>query len=482
MEEKIIKYSGHRKVRTRRNRKIFKIKYILLIALVFIGLGVLSYVLLPTISLKGKTNLVLNYKEKYKEKGYKAFFLGKDITKDVKVSGKVNSNKLGDYEITYSIKKGFYKINRVRKITVTDTSKPVIELENKEDIYVCPDTEYTGEKDEKYKAYDNYDGDLTKKVKVEKTIDELKFTVVDKHGNKKEVIKKILYEDHTNPVIELVGGTGYTFIGEKYNDRGYKATDNCDGDISNKVEVSGSVNTANPGEYTLTYKVTDKYGNKAEVNRLVIVNERGKNGVIYLTFDDGPKSGTTDVILDILKEEGVEATFFVTNNGPDELIKREYDEGHTVALHTASHDYAIVYASVDSYFNDLNSVSERVKRITGFESKVIRFPGGSSNTISRRYSVGIMSTLTSEVLRRGYRYYDWNISSGDAGGTTEPYGVYSNVINGLSRDRPNMVLMHDIKPYTRDAIREIIRYGKDNGYTFEKITPYTEMVTQRVNN
>ena len=184
-----------------------------------------------------------------------------------------------------------------------------------------------------------------------------------------------------------------------------------------------------------------------------------------------------------MKEEGVEATFFVTNHGPDELIKREYDEGHTVALHTATHDYSIVYASDESYFNDLLSVQSRVKRITGYESKIIRFPGGSSNTISRRYSDGIMSRLTNEVVNRGFKYYDWNISSGDAaGGSPSPDTIYNNVVSNLSHDRVNMVLMHDIKTYTRDALRNIIRYGKENGYTFEKITINTEMVKQRVNN
>ena len=227
----------------------------------------------------------------------------------------------------------------------------------------------------------------------------------------------------------------------------------------------------------------DDAGNEASVSRKVFIKKRDAVGTIYLTFDDGPKEGTTNVILDILKEEGVEATFFVTNGGPDELIKREYDEGHTVALHTASHDYATVYASVDAYFNDLNIVSTRVKNITGEESKIIRFPGGSSNTVSRHYCVGIMSTLTQLVLERGYRYYDWNVSSGDAaGGTVTKEMVYSNVVNSLSRDRINVVLMHDIKPYTRDALRDIIRYGKENGYTFERITPATQMVTQRVNN
>ena len=160
-----------------------------------------------------------------------------------------------------------------------------------------------------------------------------------------------------------------------------------------------------------------------------------------------------------------------------------HDEGHTVALHTATHNYATVYASVDSYFNDLITVQNRVKNITGQTSYIIRFPGGSSNTVSRNYSQGIMSTLTSEVVRRGYRYYDWNVSSGDAaGGSPSSEQIKNNVINSLRKDRSNMVLMHDIKACTRDALRSIIRYGKENGYTFEIITMNTEMVRQRVNN
>ena len=165
------------------------------------------------------------------------------------------------------------------------------------------------------------------------------------------------------------------------------------------------------------------------------------------------------------------------------MIKRAYNEGHTIGLHTASHDYSVVYASVDSYFSDLEMVSSRVERITGEKSKIIRFPGGSSNTISRRYSPGIMSTLTTEVLNRGYRYYDWNIDSRDAeGGRYNADDIYQFVTSSLSHDKVNMVLMHDIKVTTKDCLRKIIQYGKANGYTFEAISPYTDMVTQRVNN
>ena len=93
-----------------------------------------------------------------------------------------------------------------------------------------------------------------------------------------------------------------------------------------------------------------------------------------------------------------------------------------------------------------------------------------------------MSTLTKDVVNKGYRYYDWNIDSDDAGSTKTSSGVYNNVIKNLSKNRSNMVLMHDIKTHTKDALRNIIKYGKNNGYTFEKITMSTPMITHGVNN
>ena len=456
-------------------RVVRKVSTILCTILAFVV--IIYSIFLPRIILKGKSEVILNYKEKYNEKGYKAKMIGKDLTDKVKVEGTVNYDKIGDYKIKYIVSVAGIKFSEERIVKVRDTSKPSIELVGEKVAFVCPNTKY---KDEGAKAYDNYDKDLTSKIKVEEKDDSVIYTVTDSSKNTNSVTRKLVYEDKSSPEIKLNDGEElYISVGGSFNDPGYTANDNCDGDITSKVTTSGSVDSNKEGTYEITYTVSDSNGNKAEVKRRVIVS----NGIIYLTFDDGPNMGTTNVILDILKEEGVKATFFVTNKGDDSLIKREYDEGHTVALHTASHDYSIIYSSDDAYFNDLYSVQDRVKRITGEESKIIRFPGGSSNTVSRRYSNGIMSRLTKETLNRGFKYYDWNLSSGDAaGGSPSASDIYNNVVNSLRHDRVNMVLMHDIKTYTRDALRDIIRYGKNNGYRFEKITYDTEMITQRVNN
>ncbi len=466
----------------RNKGRIFNMTSLFLICISVLAIGLITgvYYTVPQISLKGEKVVVLNYEEEYKESGVEAKFLGKDISEDVKVKGKVDSKKLGTYKIVYEVK-GVFKRKITRTVKVEDRVAPVFKISDEKEVYLCPGTKY--EKEE-VSAIDAYDGDVTDKIKVEITDDEAIYSVKDSSGNEKKVRKELIYEDKTPPVISLNGSKYvYAFLNEDYTDQGATANDNCNGDVTNRIQVSNGVNITKVGTYEVKYSVSDDNGNSSSESRTVVVSERGKAGTIYLTFDDGPQSGTTNVILDILKEEGVEATFFVTSRGSDELIKRMYLEGHTVGLHTSSHDYATVYASVESYFNDLSVVSERVKRITGEYSYIIRFPGGSSNTISRRYSQGIMTTLTQEVVNRGYRYYDWNVSSGDASsGNITSEQIKNNVINNLKKNRINMVLMHDIKACTRDALRDIIKYGKENGYTFEKITMNTEMVRQRVNN
>lgn len=461
-----------------RKKSIF-ILVVILLSVIFTSYFITTRYLTPTITLDGSNPYIIDYKEEFKEPGYSGTYNKKDITNNIKVSGKVNSKKLGDYKITYKVKENGFKKQVVRIVKVRDITKPEIELATSGDIYVCPGKKYQPS----YKATDNYDGDITKRVNVITSSNSVRFSVIDRAGNYRVLTKKIIYKDNESPILTLKGEDyENVYLNEEYKESGYKAKDNCDGDISSKVVTEGSVDTSTPGTYTIKYKVSDNAGSSDSKERKVNVIKKNANGTIYLTFDDGPRMGTTNVILDILKEENVKATFFVTMRGPDELIKREYDEGHTVALHSASHDYSYIYSSVDNYFNDLKTVHDRVLNITGYDSRIIRFPGGSSNTISRKYQNGIMSYLTKEVLNRSYRYFDWNISSGDAGETTDSHEVVKFVTTKLSHDKVNVILMHDIKTYTRDALKEIIQYGKNNGYTFDKLDEHNEMITQKVNN
>lgn len=462
-----------------KSKRPWQVYLVLFSFIIVVVMVILSIKYAPKITLNGEKNMVLNYREEYQDPGYKVVIDGRDYTDKIKIKGKVNSKKLGTYKIEYSYRNGIFISTEKRIVKVEDLQKPVIMLSGGKEVYVCPGKEYK----DSYKAIDNYDGDITDKVLVEKKDGKYIYKVKDRRGNTSIITRKVIEKDRTKPNIVLNGDRVINLqIGNTYNEEGYSARDNCDEDITSNVLVEKNIDVNKIGKYEIKYKVKDKSGNDREAVRVVNILEPPKKGIIYLTFDDGPQEGTTDVILDILKEENVLATFFVTSRGPDYLIKREYNENHSVALHTSSHNYATLYSSDEAFFNDLESVQRRVKNITGYDSKIIRFPGGSSNTISRKYSVGIMSRLTKEVLNRGYKYYDWNISSGDAGDTTSSEGVYQNVITRLRHDKVNMILMHDIKSFTRDALRQIIKYGKENGYTFEKITESTDMIKQRVNN
>ncbi|MBO5138550.1 MAG: polysaccharide deacetylase family protein [Bacilli bacterium] len=439
----------------------------------------LCYLFVPYIKLNGKNKVIINYKQKYKDSGYSAKIGGKNISEMVKVSGSVNVDKLGEYKITYQLKKGIFNIKRTRRVIVKDIKGPAINLKGGKNYYVCPGKKF---KDPGYIVSDNYDKKLSD-VEIRKKKDVYTYVVKDGSGNKTVVKRNIIYEDNKSPVISFGSSNNlYVSLGDKVVFDDVKAQDNCDGDLTGKIKIEGSVDVDKAGEYEIVYRVKDSAGNEAMEKRKVFVTKKDAPGTIYLTFDDGPKEGTTNVILDILKEENVKATFFVTNSGPDSLIVRAHNEGHTIALHTSSHDYSYLYSSGENYFKDLYSVQDRVNRLIGVKPTIIRFPGGSSNTVSRKYSPGIMTYLTQEVLNRGFKYYDWNLSSGDAGEVNDSDGVYNTVVNKLSHDRVNMILMHDIKSYTRDALQRIIRYAKENGYTFDVIDNNTEMVRQRVNN
>ena len=214
--------------------------------------------------------------------------------------------------------------------------------------------------------------------------------------------------------------------------------------------------------------------------------EENATGITYLTFDDGPTSDSTPQILDILKNRNIKATFFILHYDEqhEQFIKREYEEGHTIGLHGYTHAYAELYQSADTCMENFRKIREQVYQTTGTQSKIIRFPGGSSNTISKKYCEGVMTELVKRTVEEGYRYFDWNVDSDDAGHAKTSEKVYQNVTNGIKPGRENVVLMHDFAKNNKtiDALNSIIDWGLEQGYVFRKITEETPMVTHGVNN
>lgn len=286
------------------------------------------------------------------------------------------------------------------------------------------------------------------------------------------------FADVSPPIVELIGEAEPTIIvGMDYQDPGIEAFD-IDSEITMTKE--GEVDANTPGEYIIKYTVSDEAGLTTEVERHVKVVPNEK--IVYLTFDDGPGDYTA-TLLDVLQKYKVKATFFVTGMGDDTLIKREYDEGHAVGIHTMSHVYSQIYANVDNYLADFAAIQERIKRVTGQETRLMRFPGGSSNTISTLYDSGahIMTTLVAEMEARGMIYFDWNVLSGDAGEATTADEIYKNVVTALKPDY-SIVLQHDLKDYSVAAVEKIIQYGQENGYHFLKLNTNSPTAHHGVNN
>lgn len=454
-------------------------------------------------SSKFKNGITVEYGKKFEPPKIKAYVRGRLINrkgKEIKctIDSNVDVTKTGSYEIKVIAQYGKKTATQTIKVEVRDKKAPEIALNGDAEMTVEAGSEFS---DPGYTATDNYDGDLTDKVSVTGAVDtskpgdyEIKYSVADSSKNEIEVKRTVHVTDTTAPQIKLSGDDFMSVKkGDKYKDPGYTATDNCDGDITDSVKVSGDkVDKDKAGKYTVTYEVSDSSGNKATATRVVSVYDpvatadtvNPGNKIIYLTFDDGPGKYTQG-LLDLLDKYNVKVTFFVTNTHPDyqNLIAEEAKRGHTVAIHSASHKYNQIYTSEQAFFDDLEQMNSIIKAQTGNDASIIRFPGGSSNTVSKDYCPGIMTQLVNDVTARGLLYCDWNVSSGDANNkpiSTEQ--VVQNVISGVQSHNVSVVLQHDIKDFSVNAVEQIIQWGQANGYTFLPLTTSSPMSHHRVNN
>lgn len=196
---------------------------------------------------------------------------------------------------------------------------------------------------------------------------------------------------------------------------------------------------------------------------------------VYLTFDDGPSSNTVQ-ILDILKKYDVKATFFVIGQESEEakaLYKRIVDEGHTLAMHSYSHKYNALYSSLESFEEDFSKIQNYLYEVTGQECLFYRFPGGSSNHVSKTD----MTQFIHYLNEQGITYFDWNVSSGDATSRAyKPKELVENVMTDVVKYKTSIVLMHDAqtKVSTVKALESMIEALQGMG---AEILPIDENTT-----
>ncbi len=194
---------------------------------------------------------------------------------------------------------------------------------------------------------------------------------------------------------------------------------------------------------------------------------------MYLTFDDGPSSENTNAVLDILKEHGIKATFFVVGENVrkhPEVARRIVEEGHTIGIHCNNHDYDKLYESTDSYLADFDEAYQAVYETTGVEAKLFRFPGGSINA----YNEDVYEEIIEKMTDKGFVYYDWNASLEDAVKKADQEALIENARSSTLGRRRIVMLGHDIVYQTTQCLDALIESFPD--YEFLPLTEEVEPV------
>ena len=195
--------------------------------------------------------------------------------------------------------------------------------------------------------------------------------------------------------------------------------------------------------------------------------------MVYLTFDDGPDDKITPQILDILKAEGVKATFYVCGNMVDtypDVLRRIFNEGHAIGNHSYNHRYDQLYASPWSFMEQIIQTDNAIKNVIGVRPFIIRAPGGAGGMFS--------SSFYDMVIDCGYVEHDWNVLTEDATPSRPNASTQiNNVIKYLGDNPPHsvIILMHSNsdKVETVKALPELIKMLRAWGYKFGVVTPMT---------
>ncbi|NFN94474.1 polysaccharide deacetylase [Clostridium botulinum] len=210
------------------------------------------------------------------------------------------------------------------------------------------------------------------------------------------------------------------------------------------------------------YALSDKVFNED-----VTLNKK----IMYLTFDDGPSYKVTNNVLDILKENEVNATFFLIGNqikGKEDVLKRIHDEGNGIGLHTYTHQIKKIYSSDNAFIQEMIKCRNEINRVIGISPNIIRFPCGSNKHLNRNN--------LKKLHDKGFKIYDWDLDNTDGlNPNLSPDILYRKAIKGSENCQNIILLLHctDMHKNTCKALPKIIKYYKSKGYEFKVITEDT---------
>ena len=237
------------------------------------------------------------------------------------------------------------------------------------------------------------------------------------------------------------------------------------------VEVNPSENTT-AAEIEAISETAAETETEAETTTAAPIDENSK--IVYFTFDDGPWSGTPR-LLDILDQYGIKACFFETAQYMEgskltDMIAETKNRGHNIGVHSLTHDYKKIYASVDAFLEDYHAMDDIIFNATGEHAKVMRFPGGSNTG----YNKAIRSEVLQAVRDMGVVYFDWNSYDGDNDGK-KGQELIDYALGQIRQNKHSILLMHDMPStsFVHDALPTIIETLQAEGYKFELLDENT---------
>ena len=294
-----------------------------------------------------------------------------------------------------------------------------------------------------------------------------------------ELIEYVLHgKDESQPAANMSGGTSSDSSASSGSsgNSALQTVDTAEAESSAESEANATAETDQP-----TQQASQPESPYADIYPDMMVNAPAESdyvrelGTVYLTFDDGPSDNTYS-ILSYLEQYNVKATFFVVPNrseGCYARLKAIAAAGHSIGVHSASHVYTDIYSSVEAYLDDFHEAWDIIYDATGIKTEIFRFPGGSVND----FNTETRDKIIQEMTRRGFRYYDWNVESGDVDGATWT-DMYNSIPSDIANCYRSIVLMHDSNstPNTVLVLGDVLHVLVSDGYKFDKINNDTRPV------
>lgn len=449
---------------------------LLLVIIVIVVIVSVIYNIFPRLQLNGPKNMVLSYRDIYVEPGVIVKNVTGNYMSKIKTSSNVDTKSIGSYYVDYSLKISGRTLHVRRNVKIIDDIAPVIKLNGEQIIELSINDTY---EEPGVVANDEYDGDLTDRVRVNGTVDTSKYgeyvltyEVEDNSHNVTKVNRIIKIVDEEKPTFDCDGNYSVFRVGES-NPIGCQAIDNFDGDITDKVKITGDYNMNKPGMYKVIYTVSDNALNKTSIEHNIVVYKKRQVNRAYLTFDDGPSVLTKD-ILKILNDYGIKATFFVAVQGNADnykYLKDIVNDGHELGLH-GYHHTDILYRDKETFVKNFLEFKSLIKSKVGLEVNMYRFPGGSR---SRYLNDNVFKEIKAYFKESDITYYDWNVDSTDSSSLdiTSDEIVENTIKQIIKCDSDEVtILFHDTdtKSATISALPQIINILKQMNYEFDVIS------------